>query len=399
MNQNPKILVVDDDPVSLLLVTKIFSSEEKFEVLQAHDAIEGLGLARKERPDLIISDYYMPGVDGFEFCRQIKKDPELSSILFLLLSSEARESKKVTGFEEGVDDYIEKPFSADLLKSKARALLRIKGLQDALRREKEELAKANELLGKNLEELISFLLQTIEVRLPGANDRAKRSRAIAEYIVHRLELPEQERKAILIASLLHEVGKIGLPESMIGKDWKTYSPEEKRLFRQHPIIGAMMVSMISGFRNFSMCIRHQLENYDGTGTPEGLQAEEIPLGARMLRALVFHGMLLERGQSKKEILQEIQFSENRTLDPRISNLLVQFIIENDQALSSDHQKMTMSELKVGMILAEDVYASSGIKLLPKGGQLQERTLQLLIEHHQADPIIGGVYVLSGSLSQ
>jgi len=130
-----------------------------------------------------------------------------------------------------------------------------------------------------------------------------------------------------------------------------------------------------------------------------LQGDEIPMGARILRALVLHGMLLEKGCSKEEILQEIRSAGNRALDPRIANLLAEFIIENDQTFSLNHQKIPVADLRPGMVLAEDVYASSGIKLLPKGGRLQERTLQLLIGHHQADPIIGGVYVFLESFDQ
>ncbi len=148
----------------------------------AKDAREGVQLAHQFKPDLIISKYYMPEMDGFEFCRRVKGDPELDSTLFMLLTGETEVSKKVTGLEQGADDYMEKPFSNRLLVSKAKALLRIKHLQDELRQEKEELIRAKERLEKNLEELISLLLQILETRIPGSSDRARMARAVAEYI-------------------------------------------------------------------------------------------------------------------------------------------------------------------------------------------------------------------------
>jgi DNA-binding response OmpR family regulator len=143
-----KILAVDDDPTSLTLITKALSTDQTWEVKGAKDAREGVLLAHQFKPDLIISDYYMPEMDGFEFCRYVKGNPELDSTLFMLLTGETEVSKKITGLEQGADDYMEKPFSNRLLVSKVKALLRIKHLQDELREEKEELIRAKEGLEK-----------------------------------------------------------------------------------------------------------------------------------------------------------------------------------------------------------------------------------------------------------
>ena len=395
MNPTPKtskILAVDDDPTSLTLITKALSTDQTWEVKGAKDAREGVQLTHQFKPDLIISDYYMPEMDGFEFCRYVKGNPKLDSTLFMLLTGETEVSKKVTGLEQGADDYMEKPFSNRLLVSKVKALLRIKHLQDELREEKEELTRAMERLEKNLEEGTSLLLQILETRIPGTSDRARMAGSVAEYMVSRLNLGEVEKKKIIFGALLHEVGKVGLPDGIIEKDARSLLPEDRKIFYQYPVMGAMLVSTISGFKRSAQDIEHQLENYDGTGIPEQLKGEEIPLGAKILRAVVFLESFLKTSLPMEEILQQIRLSINRALDPQMAAYLEDFLVENDKSFSSSRHKVRLEELKVGMVVAEDVYTLSGFKLLPRGFRLQERILQLLIDHSYSDPILGGVYI-------
>ncbi len=397
--KSPKILAVDDDLTSLTLLTRVLSGEEGWEVKSAGDAGEGLRLARQFRPDLIISDYYMPEIDGFEFCRRVKADPALEAALFMLLTGETEVSKKISGLDQGADDYMEKPFSAHLLVSKVKALLRIKGLQDELREEKEELSRAKERLEKDLEESISLLLRILETRIPGSGDRARTARSIAEYMVERLNVGEAEKKNILFGALLHEVGKVGLPDGIIEKDARSLGPGDRKTFDQYPVIGAMLVSAISGFKGSAYPIQHQLENCDGTGTPERLRGDEIPLGAKILRAIVFLEDFLRTSIPHAEILRQIKISIGRTLDPKIAVHLESFLAEKDNSFSSDRQKLRLEELKPGMVVADDVYTLSGFKLLSRGFRLEEKILQLLVDHSCTDPILGGVYVYCGEVSE
>jgi response regulator RpfG family c-di-GMP phosphodiesterase len=215
---------------------------------------------------------------------------------------------------------------------------------------------------------------------------------IAQRICEKMDMSEDIKEKIVFGAQLHEIGRIGLPDNMANKSLGTISLSEKAMFNQYPIIGSQIVSAVSGFQSAVDTICHQFENYDGTGTPDRLMAEEIPLGARILRAIVLQEELSKAGHPKEEVIREIRQSANKILDPFIATSLGEFIIENDKDFSTIKYKIRIEELEAGMIIAEDVYAISGVKLLPKGTKLLEHMLQVLMERNNRDPIIGGVYI-------
>lgn len=388
-----KILLVDDDPVFRNAIGKYLSKYPAFEVFGASDGEEGFRVAQEIRPDLIISDYYMPGTDGIEFCRRVKGDPELSSTIFILLTIEKEASHKIRGLEQGADDYIEKSTSATVLMSKVKAFLRIKHLQNELQEEKKKLADANALLERNFKELTSILLKIIDFRVPGAADRAWEAKEAAEYICGRLNIRNSEKKKIIFAALLHEIGKVGLPDNLVDKSKSSISMEELVAFNQYPVIGSMITSTISGFKDAASAIYYQYENYDGSGQPEGLLGEEIPIGARILRAIVLYEELAKEGYATEDIILEMKLAVNKALDPEVASHCIDFLIEKNKGQSANKQRIKLDELQPGMVIAEDIYSSSGLKLLPRGVTIQERILQVITERNRRDPIIGAIYIL------
>lgn len=387
-----KILLVDDDPVFRRAIGKYLSKYPAFEVFEAPDGEEGFRAAKEIHPDLIISDYYMPKIDGIEFCRKVKGDPALSSAIFILLTVEKEVSHKIKGLEQGADDYIEKSTSATVLMSKVKAFLRIKHLQNELQEEKEKLADANALLEKNFKELTSILLKIIDFRVPGAADRAWEAKEAAEYICARLGIRNSEKKKIIFAALLHEIGKVGLPDHLVDKNKSGITMEEQVAFNQYPVIGSMITSTISGFKDAASAIYYQYENFDGSGQPESLLGEEIPVGARMLRVIVLYEELIKEGKSAEDIVLELKLAVNKALDPEMASHFIDFLIEKDASRSANKQRVKLDELQPGMVIAEDIYSSSGLKLLPKGITLQERILQVITERNRRDPIIGAIYI-------
>jgi len=156
----------------------------------------------------------------------------------------------------------------------------------------------------------------------------------------------------------------------------------------------MVISTVTGYKEAADAVYHQLENLDGSGFPDELMGEEIPIGARILRAIVFHEELRALGTPAEGIIEQIRSAIHSVLDQRIANLLIEFLITGEHPMETNEIKMAIDDLAPGMVVAEDVFAASGVKLLPKGVELQEKTLALLRERNEIDPIIGGVYVVS-----
>jgi response regulator RpfG family c-di-GMP phosphodiesterase len=394
-NKPAKILVVEDDPTTLKIITKILSSQPGFEVIGATNGKEGLLLAKDTNPDIIISDYSMPVMDGFELCAAVKSDKDLESTIFILLTAISETDKKVQGFDIGVDDYLVKPYNPSELISKIKAFLKIKFLQDELKAEKANLATLNELLERSMFDLANLLLNLLELHIPEATKRGKRAGEIAKWIAEKLELDAQSVKDIEYAALLHEIGKLSIPKDVLLKKSRDLSDKEREMIKQHPVLGQLVLSTAPKMRFPAMIIRHQLENYDGTGFPDRLVEAEIPIGSRILRVIVdFEDLIEEFGGSVQKTIEFMQKGVRSRYQPQIYQLLTEYTSEIPEKLMVDDKiKITIFDLKEGMVLAHDLYTSAGIKLLPKGANIKEYMIEKIISHNSRDPIVGGVYVL------
>ena len=394
-NKPAKILVVEDDPTTLKIITKILSSQPGFEVIGATNGKEGLLLAKDTNPDIIISDYSMPVMDGFELCAAVKSDKDLESTIFILLTAISETDKKVQGFDIGVDDYLVKPYNPSELISKIKAFLKIKFLQDELKAEKANLATLNELLERSMFDLANLLLNLLELHIPEATKRGKRAGEIARWIAEKLELDPQSIKDIEYAALLHEIGKLSIPKDVLMKKSKDLTDKEREMIKQHPVLGQLVLSSAPKMRFPAMIIRHQLENYDGTGFPDRLVEAEIPIGSRILRVIVdFEDLIEEFGGSVQKTLEFMEKGIRSKYQPQIYQLLTEYTSEIPEKLMVDDKiKITIFDLKEGMVLAHDLYTSAGIKLLPKGANIKEYMIEKIISHNSRDPIVGGVYVL------
>lgn len=265
-------------------------------------------------------------------------------------------------------------------------------LQEELKAEEERLSETNQLLKRNFEELTGILLKILEVRVPGADDRAHEAKACVKFIAKKLGLSYEKRKQVVFAALLHEIGKVGLPDNVVGKAPHLLPPSLKQAYRQYPTIGSIIVSTITGYKDSAEAIYRQLENYDGSGFPDGLMGDEIPGISRLLRAVVFQEELRTKGLSADAIIAATHLAVNTVLEKDIANLLIEFLSECAAKPEADKLKCRLDELQPGMVIAEDVYAASGVKLLPKGMQLGDKTLALLVERNETDPVLGGIYI-------
>lgn len=396
MNKKFKVLVVDDEPLYLDEITRLMKLETGYEIFTASDAVQAYAIAEEQLPEVILSDYYMPYEDGFTFCKKIKAHKSLYDTIFVILSVASEVETRVKGLEVGADDFITKPFDPDELLSKVKALLRIKSLQEALKDDKRKLEKLNQELDEGLLALITLLNQLIGLRVPNATLRANKALEMVRWICTRLELDAESIKTLEIAIQLREIGKVSLPDELINKSCCELSEEEKTKIFQFPVLGQLLIANITQLTDVSTTIRHQLENYDGTGYPDKLQSQYIPFASRILRAVNF----LEQESSNPNcnlefLIESVKKARATILDPRITQLLEEYLyLTNDPLWLNDKRQVNVYELQDGMVLANDLYTGTGIKLLQKGFVITQSTAEKILSHHNNDPIINNIYVFN-----
>ncbi|HOV91037.1 MAG TPA: response regulator [Syntrophorhabdaceae bacterium] len=389
---NYKILIVDDEKLALNFLEKLFSQNTNYTLFTAQSAFEGLRIAREIKPDIIISDYYMPEKDGIEFCRDIRNDPELKDIIFILLTAETSVDKKAESLLKGIDDYIEKNISAKVLLGKVKAFLKIKALQNELINEKDKLKIANQQLERNIKEIIAVLLKILEINIPDAKKRADKAHDIARYITEKIGVHEELKKKIIIGAQLHEIGKIGIPEKIVKSNIRDLNQDDLSIYYQFPLIGSLIISTITGYESVAQDIYHELENYDGSGRPDGLMSEEIPLGSKILRLIIFQEELFMSGKDTDEVIDAIRLAINTKLDPIIASHAINYFIENRDQGKIKAINIAVEDLEQGMVIEEDAFSVSGIKVLTKGMRLNERIINIIKDRNISDPIVGGIYI-------
>jgi putative two-component system response regulator len=217
-------------------------------------------------PDLVLTDVHMKGVSGVELCRRLKADPRFALTPVVIVTAVTDLDARVAGLAAGADDFFGKPFELTELSTRVGALFRVKMLLDQLER---------------AEGLIVTLGATIEARDHYTAGHCERLAAYARALGQALGVPEPLRRALQLGGYLHDLGKIAVPDSVLLKEG-ALSPDEMKQIQRHPGVGADLVRGLHTLDDVRPIIRHHHERWDGSGYPDGLRGESIPLGARIM---------------------------------------------------------------------------------------------------------------------
>lgn len=388
------LLLVEDDLSFLSILEKTLRDATPYSILTATSGEAALALAEEHVPDLIVSDFYMPGMDGFKLCKAIKTHPVLRETMFMMLTSAAEIDLKVLGFESGADDYLTKPFLMEELLARVKALLRLKGLQDELRARERELSRLNMELEESFVGIVRILTDVIELKVPDAMARARRASDIAKWIGNRLELDREQLRHLEIAALLHEIGKIRATDEALRKTHEEQSTAERETLHQFPVYGERILKTVPRLREVSTVVRHQMENYDGTGIPDRLMKDEIPILSRILRAINFLEWKATKGVFDiTQLIAEVRKAKGLQLDPRIAQLLEEYLlVVESPSWMDDKRPVSVYELEEGMVIATDLLTGNGVKLLSQGMKITPPLIDRIRSHHQVDPIVNLIYV-------
>ena len=259
------ILVVDDMVENRVLLQRLLAVDG-YRVQTVSDGAAALVSIEHTPPDLILLDVQMPGLDGFEVCRLIKGHPATRLTPVILITGLSDRESRIRGIEAGADDFINKPFDPGELAARVRSLVRVKQHTDDL---------------DSAESVITSLALTVEARDAYTEGHCQRLADYAMLLGNELGLSEIERKALHRGGYLHDLGKIGIPDSILLKP-QSLTPAEYTLMKQHTVIGDTLCGNLRSLALVRPIIRHHHERLDGSGYPDGLRGSEIPLLAQII---------------------------------------------------------------------------------------------------------------------
>src|ERR1700691_6305667 len=253
-----KVLIVDDEAGARNALA-ILLRREGFEVRDVHSGVSALRECTTFRPDLVLLDILMPGIDGFEVCRRIKATPETRLTPVVLITGLTATGDRIKGINAGADDFLSKPIDLNELLARTRSLLRLKQYTDEL---------------ENAEAVLFSLAHSIEARDPYTHGHCERLAEMSARMGERLGVPEEQIKALRRAGVVHDIGKVAVPDSILLKPGPLTSDETK-VMQKHPVVGERICAPLKTFRLVLPIIRHHHEKHNGTGYPDGLRGEEI----------------------------------------------------------------------------------------------------------------------------
>ena len=281
-NSSMTILVADDQEPNRELFSALLTAEG-YQVICAEDGDQALSLIRSQGIDLALLDVVMPRRTGYTVCQIAKSAPETRMIPIVLVTGLNRPDDRVDGAVCGADDFLSKPVNKRELLARVHSLLRLKQFTDEL---------------DNAETVLFSLALSIEAKDPYTGGHCDRLSNYSMRVAERLRLPEDLRVALRRGALIHDIGKLAVPEHILLKPGPLTS-EERIIMQQHSITGERICAPLRSFRHVLPIIRHHHEKWDGSGYPDGLKGEQIPLTARILQVTdVYDALTTDRPYRK-----------------------------------------------------------------------------------------------------
>jgi putative two-component system response regulator len=258
------VLAVDDNEQNLQLLEE-YLDQWGYDVVLARDGREALQRYPQVNPSIIVLDVMMPVMDGYEACSRIKAEPAGRTIPILMLTALTGTEDKIRALESGADDFLNKPINKDELRTRIRSLLRIRSLRKEL---------------DSSENIIMALTTALENKDPHSVGHMQRVALYAGTLADKLGMSFEQREAVTKGAMLHDLGMIGVPETLIGK--MELTEPERVTFAEHARMGASILEPMTTFRTFVPIVRWHHERWDGGGYPDRLRGDAIPIEAQVV---------------------------------------------------------------------------------------------------------------------
>lgn len=284
--ESADILIVDDDPVIRVVISEILGSAG-YQVQEAENGETALDRVRHQAPDLILLDAVMPGINGFEVARALKQSPESESIPIIMVTSLQDVKSRERGLLQGVEEFVSKPINPIEIKFRVRNLLKLKLANDILKHHNEllegEVRLRSRELQNSFEEGLYMLMRAAEYRDDETGAHIQRISLYTRLLAESIGMDPDYCNTIFLASPMHDIGKIGIPDHILLKSGEL-TPHEWEVMKTHTTIGEKILE--GGYSPYirmgQEIARSHHEHWDGSGYPSGLGGEDIPLPARIM---------------------------------------------------------------------------------------------------------------------
>ena len=403
------LLFVDDEENILSSLKRLFRSMG-YELYFANNGAKGLQILQQYPVDLVVSDMRMPEMDGAEFLSRVAE--QWPDTMRILLTGQADLSSTIKAINNGqIYYYVSKPWDDNDIKLVIRQALEHKFLEeerhrllDLTRKQNEELTelnnnleakvlkrtkelrkamefleKAHKSLKNNYDTTIRVFSSLIELSEDSIAGHSHRVAELADGLSIRLGLNEQDKKTVVHAALLHDIGKLGMPSELINTPFKSLKPKDQLAVLEHSVIGQTLLMALEPLHDAAQLIRSHHERYDGLGYPDRLSGEHIPLNARILTVVNDYDALVNGS------LESIPFSDDQArnyllenkgtrYDPAVVNAFIELLSEIKDIDENTMIVVETKDLKPGMVIAKDILTTNGLLLLPKGYILTNKVI-------------------------
>lgn len=381
------ILLVDDDATTLSLLEKSLS-KWGYHITTAENGIQAVELLQHNPVDMIVSDWLMPEMDGLALCEKVRSLDLDHYIYIILISAQDTRTDVVRGLEGGVDDYITKPLNPDELRARLEIGARVIKLE-------RELNQKFLAIKRNYYQSLHMFTQLLETYHKELGGHSRRVGELSLKLAERHpDIQPEDYPIIEAAGMLHDIGLIGLPGTLVEKSVPEMNGEEKKLYYSHPERGELILDQIDLLRPVATLVRLHHEQPNGRGFPDGLSKEQIPLGALVVSAAsIYDNMLHQQSLDFDELTHKIQQLRGYQLPSAVVDLLLDMNLENKEAESKrTFKEMDIEDLQPGMVLASDVHMKTGAFVMSANTRIDDEAIGKLKRYYELGNISSNVFI-------
>ena len=334
------ILIVDDDRMNLVTAQNLLT--EEYKIVGVNSGKQAFKYLEKHTPDLILLDIFMPEIGGFDVMKQLQENEYWRKIPVIFLTADRKSETETECFRLGAYDFITKPFEPTVMLNRVRRTIELDGYRRNLQQRLDEKTREVELVTI---QAITTVANTIDAKDDYTKGHSLRVAYYADNLARKIGWSEEEVQNIHYIALLHDIGKIGVPDSVLNKPFKL-TDVEFELIKNHTVMGGEILKDIKMFPNVSLGAKYHHERYDGRGYPNGLKGEEIPMVARIIGIVDSYDAMTSNRVYRKRlqneiVMQELLKGKGTQFDPFLVDRFIELLEDGEMLKNVPTNDMVM----------------------------------------------------------